>query len=186
VLDDSQLVARAQGGDQKAFAELVCGYRDRVFRLAVSILGKEFVPEAEDVTQEVFLKIHHSLQSFRGESQFGSWIYRITFNHAVNVKERARFRSPHVEDTILHRLAASAPGPEKQIQADQRDKALEECIQTLPELYQSALRQYYWFGSGVGEIAELLGVPENTVKSYLHRARKLLHGMLTERGLSCD
>lgn len=89
--DDSQLVARAQSGDQKAFAELVRRYRDRVFRLSVSILGKGFVPEAEDVAQEVFLKIHHSLQSFRGEAQFGSWIYRVTFNHAVNVKERDSF-----------------------------------------------------------------------------------------------
>ena len=184
--DDAQLVARAQGGDQQAFAELVRRYRDRVFRLAVSILGREFVPEAEDVTQEVFLKIHHSLQSFRGDSQFGSWIYRITFNHAVNVKERARFRRPHLEDTALHRLPTSGPGPEKQMEEAQRDKAIEECIQTLPELYQSALRQYYWLGTSVGEIAELLAVPENTVKSYLHRARKLLYGMLKERGLSSD
>ena len=184
--DDSQLVARAQGGDQKAFAELVRRYRDRVFRLAVSILGKEFVPEAEDVAQEVFLKIHHSLQAFRGEAQFGSWIYRITFNHAVNVKERARFRSPHMDETALRGMATPGRGLEKQIEAAQRDKAIEECMQTLPELYQAALRQYYWFGSGVSEIAELLGAPENTVKSYLHRARKLLHGMLEERGISCD
>jgi RNA polymerase sigma-70 factor (ECF subfamily) len=184
--DDAQLVARAQGGDQQAFAELVRRYRDRVFRLAVSILGREFVPEAEDVTQEVFLKIHHSLQAFRGESQFSSWIYRITFNHAVNVKERARFQKPHVDETALGRIATSRPGPERQMEAAQRDKVLEECIETLPELYQSALRQYYWLGTGVAEIAELLGVPENTVKSYLHRARKLLHGMLNERGLSSD
>ncbi|WP_109488421.1 RNA polymerase sigma factor [Occallatibacter savannae] len=184
--DDAQLVASAQDGDQKAFAELVRRYRDRVFRLAVSILGREFIPEAEDVAQEVFLKIHHSLKTFRGEAQFGSWIYRVTFNHAVNVKERARFRRPHEDDTALHRLAGSGPGLEKQMESAQRDKALEECIETLPELYQSALRQYYWFGSAVGEIAESLGVPENTVKSYLHRARKMLHGMLKERGLSCD
>ena len=184
--DDAQLVARAQSGEQKAFAELLRRYRDRVFRLAVSILGKEFVPEAEDVTQEVFLKIHHSLQSFRGESQFGSWIYRITFNHAVNVKERARFRTPHLEETALHQFAATGPSPHNQVEAAQRDRVLEDCIQTLPELYQSALRQYYWLGTGVGEIAELLGVPENTIKSYLHRARKLLHGMLKERGLTSD
>lgn len=91
-----------------------------------------------------------------------------------------------MEDTALRQVATAGPGLEKQIEAAQRDRALEECIQTLPELYQSALRQYYWFGAGIGEIAELLGVPENTVKSYLHRARKLLHGMLKERGLSRD
>lgn len=63
--DDSQLVARAQAGDEQAFAELVRRHSTMVFRLAVSILGREFVPEAEDVAQEVFLKVHHALQSFR-------------------------------------------------------------------------------------------------------------------------
>lgn len=67
-----------------------------------------------------------------------------------------------------------------------RDRALAECIRTLPEAYQSALRLYYWLGAAVDETAELLGVPENTAKSYLHRARQLLHGMLKERGYSCD
>ena len=65
---DSQLVARAQSGDQQAFAELVRRYSALVFRLAVSILGREFIPEAEDVAQEVFLKVHHAIESFRGEA----------------------------------------------------------------------------------------------------------------------
>ena len=66
-----------------------------------------------------------------------------------------------------------------------RDAALAECVQTLPEVYQSALRLYYWLGEGVAEVATLLDVPENTAKPYLHRARQLLHGMLKERGYSC-
>ena len=61
---------------------------------------------------------------------------------------------------------------------------MQECIQTLPEVYQSALRLYYWLGASVAEVAELLGVPENTAKSYLHRARQLLDGMLKQRGYS--
>jgi RNA polymerase sigma-70 factor (ECF subfamily) len=157
-----------------------------VFRLALSILGQEFIPEAEDVAQEVFLKVHHAIQTFRGEAEFSSWIYRITFNQAVNLKQRVRFRSPHEDDTVLHHTAASDPSPELQLQTAQRDQVLAECIATLPEVYQSTLRLYYWLDAGVAEVAELLGVPENTAKSYLHRARLLLHGMLKERGYSCD
>lgn len=183
---DSQLVARAQSGDQEAFAELVRRHSALVFRLAVSILGWEFVPEAEDVTQEVFLKVYHAMKSFRGESEFRSWIYRITFNHAVNLKERVRFRSPHVHEAALYDMATSAPGPHRQAETAQRDRALAECMQMLPDVYQSALRLYYWLGAGVGEVAELLAVPENTVKSYLHRARQLLKGMLKQKGYSCD
>ncbi len=183
---DSQLVTRAQSGDQQAFAELVRRHSGPVFRLAVSILGQEFIPEAEDVAQEVFLKVHHRLESFRGEAEFSSWIYRITFNHALNLKARVRFRSPHEDETILDRTATSEPGPHRQAETAQRDRALAESIQTLPEVYQSALRLYYWLGAGVSEVAALLGVPENTAKSYLHRARQLLQGMLKEKGYSCD
>jgi RNA polymerase sigma-70 factor (ECF subfamily) len=184
--NDSQLVARVLGGDQQAFAELVRRHRDRVFRLALSILGREFVPEAEDVAQEVFLKVHHAIASFRGEAEFSSWVYRITFNQAVNLKARVRFRSPHVDETVLHDKATREPGPDRQAETVQRDQALAKCIQTLPELYQSALRLYYWLDAGVGEVAELLDVPENTVKSYLHRSRQLLQGMLKQKGYSCD
>jgi len=183
---DSQLVVLTQGGDQQAFAELVRRHSARVFRLAVSILGREFISEAEDVTQEVFLKVHYAIESFRGEAEFSSWLYRITFNQAVNLKERVRFRSPHADETVLYRAVAPGPGPDQQVVSAQRDRALAECIRTLPEVYQSALRLYYWLDAGVAEVAALLGVPDNTAKSYLHRARQLLHAMLKERGYSCD
>jgi RNA polymerase sigma-70 factor (ECF subfamily) len=186
VESDSQLVAQAQHGDQQAFAELVRRHSARVFRLAVSILGREFIPEAEDVAQEVFLKVHHAIESFRGEAEFSSWIYRVTFNQAVNLKARVRFRSPHAEETALYRAMAPGPSPHRQAETAQRDQALADCIRTLPEVYQSSLRLHYWLGSGVAEAAVLLGVPDNTVKSYLHRARQLLHGMLKERGFSYE
>ncbi len=183
---DAQLVERTKTGDQEAFAELVHRHSPLVFRLAVSILGREFVPEAEDVTQEVFLKVHHAIASFRGESEFRSWIYRITFNQAINLKARVRFRSPHEDETALDHTPSSEPGQHRQLERAERDHAMSECIQSLPEVYQSALRLYYWMDAGVAEVAELLGIPENTAKSYLHRARQLLKTMLKERGYSCE
>lgn len=186
VESDAQLVTRAQSGEEQAFAELVRRHSALVFRLAVSILGRQFIPEAEDVTQEVFLKVHHAIGSFRGESEFRSWIYRITFNQAVNLKARVRFRSPHADETVLHDVANQELGADRQIEVLERDRALAECIQTLPEIYQSALRLHYWLGAGISEVAELLDVPENTAKSYLHRARQLLRGMLKKKGHSCD
>jgi RNA polymerase sigma-70 factor, ECF subfamily len=181
---DSQLVARAQAGDQDAFAELFRRHGELVFRLALSILGQGFASEAQDVVQEVFLKVHHALASFRGEAEVGSWIYRIAFNQALNVKARARYQRPHLDETALIHAVTAEPGPHAQIETAQRDHALGECIQTLPEVYQSALRLYYWLGASVAEVAALLDVPENTAKSYLHRARQLLGAMLKERGYS--
>lgn len=180
---DAALIARyCETGDQQAFAELVRRYRDPVFRLAVSILGAGFAAEAEEVAQDVFLRVHHALSSFRGEAQFSSWLYRIAFNQAVNLKARMRYRAPHLSEQALAGTASAGADPHAQAASARRDQALAECVAELPEVYQSALRLHYWMGESVAGIAALLGVPENTVKSYLHRARKLLHEMLKERG----
>src|SRR5579862_2067680 len=120
---DAQLVARAQRGDQQAFGELVRRHGDLVFSLAVSILGQGRVPEAEDVTQEVFLKVHRALESFRKEAEFKSWIYRIAFNEAVNVKSRARYQKPHAGETALQGLATAGPDPHQHAETAQRDEA---------------------------------------------------------------
>lgn len=184
---DEWLVERcldeAAGGGEAAFAELVRRYRSPVFRLAVSILGQEFVPEAEDVAQDVMIRVHKSLGTFRGDAKVGSWIYRITFNHALNVKERMRFRAPHVDDSALAARPSSARGPDALFEEGRRQKVLMGCVEQLPDVYQSALRLHYWLGASMSEIAQMLDTPENTVKSYLHRARKLLLAMLKERGL---
>lgn len=180
---DSDLVARAAAGDEGAFTALVERYRDRVFRLAVSILGQGFVGEAEEVTQEVFLRVHSALRSYRGEAKFGTWLYRVTFNQTLNLKSRVRFTAPHVGEEVLAERPAGDPDAFTRLEKARRDAVVQECIARLPEAYQSALRLHYWMGESVAEIAILLDVAENTVKSYLFRARQLLQSMLQERGV---
>lgn len=180
---DEWLVEQCREADDfAAFAELVRRYRAPVFRLAVSILGQGFAPDAEDVAQEVMVRVHRSLGSFRGEARFGSWVYRIAFNQALNVKAHARYRAPHVSDQALAATPSPERGPEDRVQDERRRQALVELVGELPEVYQSALRLHYWLGASMSEIATMLDVPENTVKSYLHRARRLLQAKLTERG----
>lgn len=101
---------------------------------------------------------------------------------ALNVKARVRYRAPHVSDGLLATRPSADRGPEEQLQQDRRTRAVHDCIAELPEVYQSALRLHYWLGTSVSDIAAMLDAPENTVKSYLHRARQLLHAMLAERG----
>ena len=183
VLDSDLVAAYRERGDQQAFTELVRRYREPVFRLALSILGPGFAGEAEEVAQEVFLRVHHALASFRGDAQFSSWIYRIAFNQAINLKERVRYSAPHLNEEVLAATPSSAADPLRLLESARSNRALLECVNELPEIYQSALRLHYWMGSSVAEIAALIGVPENTVKSYLHRARQRLHEMLKERGI---
>lgn len=181
---DIDLVAAYRDlGDQTAFTELVRRYREQVFRVAVSILGPAFAAEAEEVTQEVFVWVHHAVASFRGEAQFSSWIYRIAFNQAINVKQRSRFRTPHMPESVLAASASPAADPLRQLEDASQRRVLMDCVEELPEMYQAAVRLHYWMGEGVDQIAVLLGVAPGTVKSYLHRARGLLHAMLKERGM---
>lgn len=180
---DEWLVERCRhSADDAAFAELVRRYRGPVFRLAVSILGQEFVADAEDVAQDVMIRIHQALASFRSEARFGSWVYRVAFNHALNVKARMRYRAPHVSDLTLGSTPSGHRTVDDRLDDQARQQALLACVSELPEVYQSALRLHYWLGASVGDIAEALDVPENTVKSYLYRGRQLLRAMLAERG----
>jgi RNA polymerase sigma-70 factor, ECF subfamily len=179
--DIALIEAYRERGDQKAFTELVHRYRDRVFHLAVSIIGTGFTAEAEEVTQEVFIRVYHGLTTFRGESQFSSWIYRIAFNLAVNLKKHMRYQVPHLKEEVLVSRASSEVDPLSRLESIQCDQGLMAAIDELPEVYQSALRLHYWMEASIAEIADLLGMPENTVKSYLHRARRLLRSML-EKG----
>lgn len=180
---DEWLVAQCRdAADDDAFAELVRRHREPVFRLAVSILGQEFAPEAEEVAQDVMLRAHRGLRDFRGEARFGTWLYRIAFHRALNVKARARYRAPHVDDRALASTPSREPDPHDRLHDERRRRALLAGIGELPEVYQSAVRLHYGLGASVREIAELLDAPENTVKSWLHRARGLLHAMLAERG----
>jgi RNA polymerase sigma-70 factor (ECF subfamily) len=126
--------------------------------------------------------VHHSLRSFRGEARFGSWIYRITLNQALNVKARARYRTPHLSELALAATPSQDRGPHDRLHDERRRAAVLACVGELPEVYQSALRLHYWLGASVSEIAVMLDAPENTVKSYLHRSRRLLRAMLAERG----
>lgn len=180
---DEDLVVRYRDHrDERAFQELVRRYREPLFRLALSLLGPGYAGEAEEVAQEVFLRVHHALPSFRREATFRTWVYRITFNQALNVKARVRYRAPHVSYQTLTELSSSEGDPLETLQDLGRERALAECMAQLPEVYQSALRLYYWMDYSTTEIATFLGVPPNTVKSYLHRARHTLRALLEQKG----
>jgi RNA polymerase sigma-70 factor, ECF subfamily len=181
---DEVLVAQyRQNGDERAFEVLVRKYQDRVFRLAAAMLGPALAPEAEDVVQEAFVRVHLSLDRFRGDSKFSTWLFRITYNLAVNAKLRTKSRHTQNRNEVLAGLPHGDAGPTRSLDDAQRRAIVEECIGKLPVVYQTALRLHYWQGESIAESAEMLSVPENTLKSYLHRARNLLARSLKQRGI---
>lgn len=186
-MDDALLVREFQRtGDQAHFQALVERHRGPVFRLVLSILGAGRHGPAEELTQDVFVKVYCKLDQFRGEAKFKSWLYRIAYNQAVDHRSRARFRMPHYSEDVLEMTPAEGPRDDPFAATSEARMAstVKECLAQLPHLYRSVVYLRYWMGMTVPEISEMLSAPEGTVKSYLHRARAKLNKLLAKKGIS--
>lgn len=186
-MDDAVLVREFQRThDPSSFAALVERHRAPVFRLVLSILGPGREGEAEELAQDVFVKVYHKLDGFRGEAKFSSWLFRIAYNQALDHRSRLSFKATHQSEEVLEMTPSDEPDSDplgSTIDAETRS-TIKDCLTELPDLYRSVVHLHYWLGMTVTEIGETLSVPTGTVKSYLHRARALLHTLLQRRGIS--
>ncbi len=182
-MSDEALVAEyLRTRDPEAFRVLVERHQARVFRLVAGLLGPFADTDAQEVTQEVFLRTHDRLASFRGESRFSSWLYRLAYNRTLEHRRRARLRLPHLPIDSLPERAAAA-GPLEAAAERERRELVEQLLEGLPDLYRGVVHLYYWLDTSVDDIAELLAVPPGTVKSYLSRARLRLRKRAQALGL---
>jgi RNA polymerase sigma-70 factor (ECF subfamily) len=173
---EHELVERCRQGDDAAFRELVDQYKGLVFGLiARSIVNRA---RAEEVAQEVFLKVHRGLPYFRGDAKLSTWIYRIVINALA--QER-----PELRTTSLDEVAAGDEQPRLQPVADDRafndlvmKDRLQKAIERLPIQYQVLINGHYMKGMRYEELAAALEMPMGTVKTHLHRAKRQLRRLL--------
>lgn len=163
-------------GSHRHFEILVQRYKDRVHRLLASILGPGFAAEAEDLTQEVFVRVYHKLSSFRRESRFQTWLYRLTFRIGIDSKRKARHRYLHVSDESLADRPAvgTAENPLAGALDQETRQAVHAALKDLGEPARTAIHLYYWMDCSITEVAACLEMKPGTVKSHLYRARKRL------------
>lgn len=180
--DEAALLRRAQAGDDEAFGRLVEPCLDRVYRLALRILAD--AAEAEDAVQEALCKAWRALPEFRGEARFLTWLYRIVWRVSV---DRARTAKPLLLDEGLagaeqpHEADTGWFDPERRLEGMEARRVVAESLRQLPAPYRAALTLYYIDGLAVREIAQVLDMPVNTVKTHLHRARLALKKELQAR-----
>jgi RNA polymerase sigma-70 factor (ECF subfamily) len=163
---DEEIIQCVQAGQgREAFERLVPAYRRRVFGLAYSILRDRAA--AEDLAQEVFVKLWQALPRYDGRAQLSTWIYAITRNAAISAL-RARRRDVSLSDpAVAEEAEGMAASP-----ANAPDEAmLRRRIDALPDKQRVAITLYYLDERPVEEVAEMMGLPANTVKTHLHRAR---------------
>jgi RNA polymerase sigma-70 factor (ECF subfamily) len=181
--DDAALIGRyLRTDDEQIFEILVRRYQDKVFRLATSILGHRAETEAEDATQEAFIAVLRQIRTFRRESKFSTWLYRVARNQIIDYSRRAARRSSEVSDEVLQTAPDDGvlTDPQRAVTTAQKQALLLRCIDRLSEPQRAALRLHYWHGESVAEISELLGLGPSTVRSHLFRARQRLALLLRE------
>jgi RNA polymerase sigma-70 factor (ECF subfamily) len=175
-----ELVQRSQGGDTQAFAELVTYTEVGVYNLALSLLHDR--QEAEDVTQEVFVRVWRALPSFRGEAKLTTWLYRITVNTCLNRQRQLRVELANLDSRdSLGDLASDEDGPSAQVLDRERRATLWAAVDRLPARYRAVVYLFYKQDMAHQEIARLLSIPVGTVKSHLNRARQALARLLGKR-----
>lgn len=168
---DAQLVARAQQGDRAAFEQLVVIYADRLNAVIVRFGAPP--AEAEEIVQEAFLRAWRSLDRFKSESQFFTWLYRIGINEAKRHMARrgTRLDRQAADDAALAAVADDAPTPPARAERRDLRGALERAVRDLPEEYRAPLVLRDIEGLSTAQAAEVMELGEAAFKSRLHRAR---------------
>ncbi|MEW4982370.1 MAG: RNA polymerase sigma factor RpoE [Cycloclasticus sp.] len=181
--EDQLLIVLVKEGDKKAFDKLVIKYQQRIIQLVARYVRDR--SEAQDVAQEAFIKAYKALPSFRGESAFYTWLYRIAVNTAKNyLVSRARRSSDHeVEVNDAENFEGAfrlkeGDTPEHLLLSEEIRETIQRAIEALPEELKRAIRYRELDGMSYEEIAQKMGCPVGTVRSRIFRAREAVDKIL--------
>jgi len=179
--EDDRLIPLAAAGDRPAFQALVERHRSLVYRVAYQVAGNHH--DAEDIAQDVFVKVFRSLDRFRQDARFSSWLYRITMNACLDHRRRrGPDASGHENDLVLASSANGEPGPEERAYAGELGQVLQDAIDRLPPRQKLIFVMRHFEELKLGEIARNLGLAEGTVKRQLHAAVHRLRHILRATG----
>lgn len=185
---ERSLLRRLRDRDERAFRELLELHRDRVYNITFRMLGNR--AEAEDVAQEVFISVFKTIDQFREESKFSTWLYRVAVNHCKNrikylARRHDRDRDELDESSHAHQANGAVVGapvraaqPDRALEGAQMERLLQEAIGNLDDDHRIVVVLRDVEDLSIEEICEITGLPDGTVKSRLHRARLALRKKL--------
>lgn len=175
-----EMIMRARQGDREALAQLYQSYRDNVYRICLRMVRNP--SDAEDLVQETFLRVINKIHTFRGDSQFTTWLYRVTKNVALMQLRKPKFATLDFDDMrdrddFLESVNRASSAPDADSQATD-GVLLEAAIEQLPTGYGKVLVLHDVLGYRHTEISKMTGITANNSKSRLCRARRMLRGVL--------
>ena len=185
--DEASLIRRLKRRDEAAFATMVRQYQGRVFALVFRMLGDR--AEAEDLAQEVFVTVFKSIDSFRGEARFSTWLYRIAANHSKNrIKylgrrhhQRTRSLDDARESDFRGGMSSAHARPDELATGRELEGIIQECLARLDDDQRVVIILRDLEQLSYAEIAEITDVAEGTVKSRLFRGRAALRALIRQR-----
>jgi RNA polymerase sigma-70 factor (ECF subfamily) len=183
---ERQLVERAQGGEREAFEELVRRHADRLYAVVLRFVAD--AEEAEEVTQEAFLRAWRSIDRFQGRSRFFTWLYRIGINEAKRRAERrpAAGAVRSLEDAPIEDAPDWSEAPELRAEQGDLRRVLEDAVRALPIEYRAPLILRDVEGLSTAEAAEVMELGEAAFKSRLHRARLAVRRAIDQHFLEAE
>lgn len=175
---DHDIVQQILAGNREAFAHLIERYQSRIFHTTYRMLRNR--EDAEEAAQDTFVRAFRGLAKFRAEATFSTWLYRICYNVCLNYLEKRRNAKPRAPEAELAHL--TDPGSPDHILADRERQALvEEALEDLPAHFRSVVILYHTQQLSYQEIAEVLRLPLNTIKTHLFRGRALLRRLILQK-----
>ncbi len=172
---DSELIAMFKAGGaqaEHAFTQLVRRYQEKIYWVCRRMLKSH--EDADDVVQNVFIKAHHGLMSFNGESEFYTWLYRIATNETINFLRTQNVRRAEPIDDMLQEPAATEAAPIEELERREEKELIAEAIELLPERQKQVFMMRYYDELSYEEIAEILGTSVGGLKAnYFHAFKKI-------------
>lgn len=177
---DQHYIKKVLEGDANAFAVLVNRYKDLIFTLALRMTNNR--EEAEEVSQDTFIKIYKSLVKFKGDSKFSTWVYRVAYNTCLDRLKKLKRTQNTVEiNEYTEHQVVSLDNALEAMEVNERKQAIQDCLNLLPSEDGFLLTLYYFEEQSLEEIAKVVNLKPNNVKVKLYRSRKKLTTILRER-----
>ena len=162
----------SQSGDTDAFAKLVEAYQVAVYNLCFRMLGNHF--EAEDASQETFMRAYKYIKTYDNKRSFSTWILSIAAHYCIDQLRKKRLNITHLEDNPYQELPDPGPNPEVSLSDSEQQKRIRTLLTVLSDTDRAAVIMFYWYEFSYEEIAAALNLSISAVKSRLHRARTKL------------
>lgn len=173
---DLELIQKTLDGDQDAFAQLVTRYKRLIFSIVFNMFKSR--EEADDISQEVFLRIYKALGKYNPEYKFSTWASKITTNLCMDILRKKKHDTVPIEDAIG--VSDNCETPEEKYISNEKSNRIRKAIEALPEMYRVPIILYHQNGMSYEEMMKILNEPMTIIKNRLYRARLMLREKLSE------